>query len=628
MAGKNKKDDSLRLLNWSDNDRNLFGRQYFLLIGMLILVLLVYVMRLWHLQIINGNKYRYQSENNRIRLEDIAAPRGLIFDRNGIPLVENRPAYHLLLIREDVRELDETVRQLAALCEKDPQEFHDILEANRHYPKFKPVRLLADLDRDILARVEAQRVRLPGVVVQLEPKREYRWNGVAAHLIGYLSEITERELSMPEFEGYYPGEDIGRYGVESAFQRYLHGRRGGRQVEVDALGRRMRLLEEVLPIPGRNIWLTIDIELQRVAEAALEGKTGAIVAMDPDDGAILALASSPTFDQEKFIRGFTREEWRDLSSDPSYPLLNRAIGSAYPPGSVYKPFVLLAGLVEGVISLDTRFHCPGYYFFVNRRYRCWRERGHGSVDAEHSLVQSCDVYYYQTGMRLGVDRIAQYAQMYGLGSPTGIGLHGEHSGLIPTADWKKRATGVSWQRGETLSIAIGQGFNLTTPLQMTVAYSALANGGKVWQPYVVRRIEGGKTEGTDEKKGKLVRQINIDPRYQRVVLSGLRAVVHEQRGTAFNALRDKSLKISGKTGTAQVVKLADNVNRKLVAKLAKDHEKDHAWFSGYAPYDNPRIAVTALVEHGGSGSSAAGPLVEKVIAAYLKGASEDEGEVQ
>ncbi len=623
MAEKNRKKETLQLLNWTENDNSLFGRQYLLLTGVLILVLVVYVFRLWHLQILHGAKYRYQSENNRIRLEDIPAPRGIIFDRNGVPLVENRPAYHLQLIREDVRDLEGTIEQLAALCRRDSREFRDILEANRHYPKFMPVRLMADLDRDTLARVEAHRVRLPGVVVQLEPKREYRWNGVAAHLIGYLSEITERELKSPEFEGYYPGEDIGRYGVESAFQKYLHGRRGGRQVEVDALGRRMRLLEEVLPIPGRNLWLTIDIEVQRVAEAALEGRVGSIVAMDPNDGAILALASSPTFDQEKFIRGFTREEWQALSSNPDHPLLNRAIGSAYPPGSVYKPFMALAGLAEGVISLDTSFHCPGFYFFVNRRYRCWRERGHGSVEVERSLVQSCDVYYYQTGMRLGVDRIAHYAKLFGMGSGTGIGLHGEHPGLIPTSAWKKKATGVPWQKGETLSISIGQGFNQTTPLQMTLAYSALANGGKVWQPYVVRRIEGGSGQEIDEIRGKLKRQIDIDPRHLRVVRAGLRGVVHEQRGTAHSAVKDKSLDIAGKTGTAQVVRLADNVDRKLAAKLAKEKERDHAWFVGYAPSDNPQITVCAMVEHGGHGSSAAAPLVERVISAYLKGTSED-----
>ncbi len=624
MAEKRKRKSTLQILKFSDNESSLFGRQYLLLTAVLVLVLLVYVLRLWHLQILEGPRYRYQSENNRIRLEDIPAPRGIIFDRNGIPLVENRPAYHLELIREDVADLEETVQRLARLCERDPQEFLDILESNRHRPRFKPVRLLADLDRDILARVEAHRVRLPGVVLQLEPKREYRWNGVAAHLIGYLSEITEQELSSPQFEGYHPGEDIGRYGVERAYQRYLHGRRGGRQVEVDALGRRMRLLEEVLPIPGRNIWLTIDIELQKAAEEALKGETGSIVAMDPRDGAILALASSPTFDQENFIRGFTREEWRALSNDPGRPLLNRAIGAAYPPGSVYKPFLLLAGLNEGVISLDTKFNCPGFYFFANRRYRCWRDQGHGNLDAESSLVQSCNVFYYQTGMRLGVDRIAHYSKLFGMGTATGISLHGEHPGLIPTADWKRRATGVPWQRGETLSVSIGQGFNLTTPLQMALSYSALANGGKVWQPYVVRRIEGGGTGGADEMRGNLKRKVHMDPRHLDMVRSGLKGVVHEDRGTAHRAVKDKSLSIAGKTGTALVVRLPDNVNRKLHAREAKRRERDHAWFVGYAPADDPQITVVAMVEHGGHGSSAAAPRVEQVMAAHFKGVSREE----
>ena len=258
---------------------------------------------------------------------------------------------------------------------------------------------MSDIDRDCLARVEAQRVRLPGVFIQLEPKREYRWQGTAPHLIGYLSEITEAELKGGQYQGYFPGEEIGRIGVESAFEKYLHGKRGGRQVEVDAIGRRIRLLDEVLPIAGKNVWLTIDIELQRVAESCLEGRVGAIVALDPNNGAVLAMASSPVFDQEKFIRGMRKEEWQALSRDTSHPLLNRCISGAYPPGSTYKPLVALAALKEGAITADTAFSCPGYVDFAGRKYRCWRTHGHGSISLVNGIIQSCDVYFYQTGLR-------------------------------------------------------------------------------------------------------------------------------------------------------------------------------------------------------------------------------------
>lgn len=611
------KGGDLHLVNWEATESALFQKQYILLGGILLFFLLIYVLRVWHLQVIQGATYRYQSENNRIRLEDIPAPRGIIFDRNGIPLVENRPAYHLQIIREDVRDLDGTLNELGRLCGRDPADFRAILDANKQTPKFVPIRLAADLDRDCLARIEAARVRLPGVVIQLEPKREYRWNGTASHLIGYLSEITEAELKSANYKGYYAGEDIGKFGVEGSFEKYLHGKRGGRQVEVDAIGRRIRLLDEVLPIPGRNLWLTVDIELQRVAEEVLQDKTGAIVAIDPTDGAVLAMASNPTFDQEKFIRGLTRDEWQALSKDPRHPLLNRCIGAAYPPGSTYKPIVALAGLKEGAVTPETTFNCPGYLQFGDRKYRCWRDAGHGSVDIERALIESCDVYFYQTGLRLGVDRIAHYANMFGLGEKSGIGLSGEHPGLIPSTTWKKKATGVPWQKGETISISIGQGFDLVTPLQLAVAYGAIGNGGKLWQPYVVRRIEGHTAEDTDDIHGKLRSKIAVEQRYFDVVRKGLTGVVESDRGTG-KLIRDKAYQTAGKTGTAQVVRVADNVNRKLVERLAKEKHRDHAWFVGYAPADDPKIVVAAIVEHGAHGATAAAPLVQKVIAAYLK----------
>lgn len=608
--------ENIRLLNWETAEVSSFTKQYLIVVVLLLIVLLVYVLRLWHLQILQGTTYRYQSENNRIRLEEISAPRGIIFDRNGNPLVENRPGYHIQIIREDVQDIDHTVKEIARLCEKAPEELHAVLEANKQVPKFLPVRLVTDIDRDCLARIEANRIHLPGVMIQLEPKREYRWNGTAAHLIGYLSEITEAELKSDNFQGYFAGEDIGRMGVENAFEKYLHGRRGGQQVEVDAIGRRIRLLDEALPIAGKNVWLTMDIELQKVAEACLQGRRGAIVALNPNDGAVLAMASSPVFDQEKFIRGLTREEWQALSRDPSHPLLNRCISGAYPPGSTYKPLVALAALKEGVVTPDTTFHCPGFLEFADRKYRCWRTHGHGSMNMVNAIIQSCDVYFYQCGLRLGVDRIANTVKLFGLGQKTGIGLQGEHPGLIPTSWWKKQALGVPWQKGETLSIAIGQGFDSATPLQMALSYAAIANDGMLWQPYVVRRIEGYSSDETDDFSGKLKWKISIDRHYFEIVKKGLLGVVEDERGTA-HGIKMKSISIAGKTGTAQVVQMSDGNDRKSRSKAARENERDHAWFVGYAPANAPQIVVAAIVEHGGHGSSAAAPLVQKVISAYL-----------
>ncbi|MGO9019807.1 MAG: penicillin-binding protein 2 [Syntrophobacteraceae bacterium] len=617
MKTKGKKLDGIKLINWDNSESVSFQKQYILICAIMLLLMMIYMVRLWHLQVLQGESYRFQSENNRIRMEEIAAPRGIIFDRNGVPIVENRPAYNLVIIREDVTDLDETIKELAGLCERDPNEFFSIIEANKATPKFVPLRLASDLDRDCLARIEAWRIRLPGVVIQLEPKREYKWNATAAHLIGYLSEITEAELKSEKYRGYYSGEDIGKVGIESAFEKYLHGSRGGRQLEVDAAGRRVRLLEEHLPIAGRNLWLTLDMDLQKTAEALLEDKTGAIVAVDPTDGAVLAFACSPSFDQEKFIRGLSKDEWLALSKDPRHPLLNRGSGAAYPPGSTYKPFVALAALKEGVINPTSAFTCPGYLQFADRQYRCWKDHGHGSITVERALIESCDVFFYQTGLKLGVDRLAQDVGMFGLGERTGIGLQGEHPGLIPTSWWKKQATGIPWQKGETISISIGQGFDLVTPLQMALGYSAIANNGKLWQPYVVKRIEGGSENEIDEIKPRLKRKIPIEQRWFDLVKKALAGVVEDPRGTG-HLIRDPVVHIAGKTGTAQVVHVAQGANRKLLEKLTKSKDRDHAWFVGYAPASDASICVAAFIEHGGHGASAAAPLVQKVIMAYLK----------
>ena len=613
------------LANWEPTDEGLFQRQYLLLVGVLILILIIYVLRLWQLQILNGARYRYLSENNRVRLEEIPAPRGIIFDRHGIPLVENRPAYHLMLVREDVPDLDGTLEQVATICGNAPDELRKIVEDNKATRSFVPLRLMADIDRDCLARLEARRLRLPGVFIRVEPRREYKFNGSAAHVIGYLSEVSEEELKKDEYKQYAAGESVGKIGVERGLEPYLHGKSGGRQVEVDAVGRRIRLLSETLPIPGRNLWLTIDAGLQRKVESILSDHIGAIVALDPKSGSILAMASSPTFDQERFVRGLKAKDWNEMSADPSHPLLNRAVNAAYPPGSTYKPIMELAGLQEGAINARSHLSCPGFFRFADRNYRCWKETGHGSVDPHRAIVESCDVFFYQLGMKLGVDRIARYAGLFGLGEKSGVELRPESPGLIPTSEWKKRAKGVAWQKGETISISIGQGFDLATPLQMAVAYAAIANGGTLWQPHVVGRIEGSHPEDVTEVGGRVRRKIPVAPEYFKMVQAALAGVVNEDRGTA-KQIRMASIRIAGKTGTAQVVRMPDNVSRKLLARITKDQERDHAWFVSYAPAEDPAIVVSVLVEHGGHGSSTAAPLARQVIAAYIE--SEPNGPAQ
>jgi penicillin-binding protein 2 len=623
MESKDKELGGLKFVNRENTEQAPFLKKYIGLCLIILLIAMIYVARLWQLQVLQGKSYRLESENNYIRVEQIAAPRGMIFDRNGVLVVENRPAFDLAIMREDISDLDGTVRELARLCNRDPDEFFSIIKANQATASFLPLRLVSDLDRDSLARIEAQRIRLPGVMIQLEPKRKYKWNGEAAHLIGYLSEITESELKSEKYSGYYPGEDIGKVGIEGVFEMYLHGIRGEQEIEVDATGRSVQLLEENPPVAGHNLFLTLDMDLQKIAESLLEGKTGAIVAVDPTDGAILAFASSPTFDQEKFIRGLTRDEWLALSKDPTHPLLNRVSGAAYPPGSTYKPFVALAALQEGAIAATTTFNCPGYFHFADRIYHCWKKLGHGTIAVERAIIQSCDVFFYQTGLKLGVDRLAQYVTMFGLGERTGIGLPGEIPGLVPTSRWKKLATGIPWQKGETISISIGQGFDLATPLQMAMGYAAIGNSGKLWQPYVVKRIEGGSENEMEEIKPKLGRKIPIDQRWFDLVKKALSDVVESPSGTG-HLIRDPAVPIAGKTGTAQVVNVAQGVNGKLLERLTKT--RDHAWFVGYAPASDPKICVAAIVEHGGHGASAAAPLVRKVILAYLKNTEKSAGQ--
>lgn len=610
----------LQLIDWEANERAVFERQSRIIALFAFVVFAVYVAQLWYLQVIKGPYYRARSENNRIRTETIQSPRGIIFDRNGVPLVENRPAFHLMLVREDIKDeesLQATLRTISHLSEKSLEELLAVLEANKSKRRFEPVRLIADIDRDTLARVEARRLRLPGVYVEVEPRRGYKLSGTAAHLVGYLGEISEEELKKENFRDYQSGEFIGKGGVEKALEKFLRGQSGWRQVEVDALGRQIRSLQERLPIPGRDMWLTVDLDVQREAEKCLQGKVGAIVAVDPNTGEILAMASSPTFDQERFVRGMTLEEWKKLVADSSHPLLNRAVSSAYPPGSTYKPFVAVAALEEGLVTPSSIVSCPGYYPFAGRRYRCWRDSGHGGVDLYRAIAESCDVYFYTLGMKLGVDTIAAYAKMFGMGELSGVELPSERAGIIPTREWKLKATGIPWQKGETLSISIGQGFDQVTPLQAAMAYAALVNGGTLWVPKLVTRIEAANDGEGDVVKPKVRRKLQVRKETLDLVKKGLVGVVNDSRGTA-HGIALKEVTLAGKTGTAQVVRMAENVNRKAHQRALAEHERDHAWFVGYGPAEKPEIVVAVIVEHGGHGSSGAAPLAQRVMRKFLE----------
>jgi penicillin-binding protein 2 len=469
--------------------------------------------------------------------------------------------------------------------------------------------------------VETHRFNLPGVMVQIEPRRSYEMPSFAAHLIGYLGEIEEAQLKDRRHQGYKLGDYLGKYGVEMEWEPELKGLRGGRQVEADAAGRQLSILREVAPEPGHNLILTLDTQLQLRAESALEGKAGAIIAMDPTTGDILAMASSPAFDQNQFVRGFTASEWQAIVDNPLHPLENKAIQGQYPLGSTFKPVVATAALAEGLVDPETTFSCSGEYQLGNQVYRCWRKRGHGQIALYQAVVQSCDIYFYQLGQKLGIDLMSAYAQRFRLGSRTLIRLNNEAGGLVPTAQWKLRRFGVPWQKGEDLVTAIGQGFLLATPMQMAVFYAAIANGGKFLRPRVVLRVEDPDGGVVKNVSPEILGNLNLSPDTISFIQNALEGAVNEPKGTGRAAQlrgRLRSIKVAGKTGTAQVVRAPEDDEEEQDESQVPYEFRDHAWFVAYAPAEAAEIVVVVLVEHGGHGGSAAAPLARQVMEEYFK----------
>jgi penicillin-binding protein 2 len=570
--------------------------------------------RLFYLQVIDGEELRRLSENNCIRLQSTDPSRGMIFDRNGILLVDNRPAFDLHIVLKDAKPVGQTVKKLSKYINVPESELMSKIENDKTVSSYKPILLKKDIGRDALAAIEVRKFDLPGVSVDVKPRRHYIERQMASHLIGYLSEINADELNSGEYPGYTVGDYIGKFGVEKIFESFLQGKRGGRQVEVNVMGQVVRILKTVDPQPGRNLYLTIDMRVQKKAEALLNGVAGAVVAMDPQTGQILALASSPSFDQNVFVDGMSHEQWDAMASNPLRPLENKVIQGEYPPASTFKIITAIAGLEEGVIDKDTTFNCPGYYKYGNRVYRCWKHAGHGDVNVVKALAESCDVFFYQVGQKLGIDRLSMYAIASGLGSPTGIDLDHEASGLIPTKEWKKRRTGVAWQGGETLSAAIGQGFDLATPLQMLVFTSAVANGGKIYKPLILKSVYSSEGSVILESKKQLAGKLPVSKQTLQIIKEGLWKVVNNKKGTAWIA-HIEGIDISGKTGTAQVV--GRSKERGMSEEELSHRLKSHAWFVAYAPSADPKIAVSVMVEHGSHGSSAAAPIAKEIIKTYF-----------
>ncbi|MEZ4754087.1 MAG: penicillin-binding protein 2 [Bdellovibrionota bacterium] len=574
------------------------------------------VLRLWYLQIIKGEYFRNKSENNRIRRVFVLPPRGHILDRNGEVIVKNRPAFNIELVREDSPNPSQTLTTLAEIVDSDPEILIERLKFQKKRRRFEPQLILKDVDRNIVAKVAAQRFKLPGIIISVNPARDYLYGEASAHVIGYIREINKEQLDLPSFSGYRQGDLVGQYGIEKQWERYLQGIRGEQGIIVNAAGMRIGEDSFVSELPGSNIQLSLDLDVQLAASKAFEDKKGALVAMDANTGEILAMVSKPGFDPNMFIGEVSSQQWNDLVSGSEKRMNNRAMQGGYPPGSVFKAIMAVAGLNEGVVAPHDSVACPGYYRFGSRNYRCWKREGHGTVSLENSLVRSCDVYYYILGQRLGIDRIHNYASLFGLGKRSGLGLVQENPGIVPSTEWKKkyfrRKEDQKWYPGETLSVAIGQGALVVTPMQMTRAIAALVNGGQLMKPWLVREIHSADGNIRDDDfKSEVVSKLEIDPTVLNRVKDALVQVVNNPQGTGKRAQipKEYGVLVGGKTGTSQVVALSAN---------AKGEEfKDHAWFSGFAPSEKPEIVVTALVENGGGGGAAAAPIVSQVLEAYF-----------
>ncbi|GER93407.1 penicillin-binding protein 2 [hot springs metagenome] len=560
-------------------------------------ILLILCFRLWQLQILDSDKYKRLSEDNRLRILKTPAPRGIIYDRNGTPLVKNIPFFSVSITTDNFKGID--IDSLSAILGLSKKEVEEKLYRKDNSP-FVPVKLKQGLTFEEIARIEARRSDFPGLFVETDVGREYLFGKVGAHIIGYLGKITSSQLNNPELRHFPPDALIGQWGVEALFDSQLRGIPGERIIEVDALGRELRKIQERPPVKGTDINLSIDINIQKAVEDAFGDKAGALVAIKPDSGEILALESLPSFDPNVFSMGITANAWKSLMEDKKKPMLNRAIQSQYPPGSTFKIITAIAALEEGVINLDAKVNCTGGINYGRWTFGCWKKGGHGLVDFHRAIVESCDVYFYELGKRLGIDRIYKYATAFGLGKETGIDLMPvkEKRGLIPNTEWKKQKKHLPWYLGDTFISSIGQGFITATPMQMALMTATFANGGKIYKPSLIKNNQS--LQGIIP-----LRQETI-----KIIKEALSGVVNEPNGTAQGAKSFLTV-VAGKTGTAQVVGKKKG--------LSGERFTDHAWFVAFAPVDRPEIALSVFVEHGGSGGAAAAPIAKRAIEAYLKG---------
>ncbi len=598
----------MTLKDFYEDKKFLLGRVPLLqivVVGIFIFLLL----GLWYLQLLQHRYYVELSDRNRLRSIPLTAPRGRILDRYGRIVVENRPSYTLSAMRDNLAQVQNNLDLLAKGLGLEKDSLLARIEKYKVQPSYYPIIIKEDLTIEDLTFVAAHRLEFPGLDITPQPRRLYLEGALAAHLLGYVGEISEKELARPEFQGLPMGSIIGKSGLERQYNRILMGVDGQKKVIVDSRGKEVAILETVESQAGNDLRITIDLDLQRAAEKALGEQTGAAVALDPRSGEILALVSHPAFDPNAFTSRISRQEWDDLINDPRKPMHDRVIQSRFAPGSVFKVIMTVAGLGEKILGPESEDFCNGATILYGRPFHCDRARGHGRVDLHRAIVESCNIFFYHLGQKLGIDKIAAYGQKFGLGQKTGIDLPGEDSGILPSPAWKRKVFKTDWYAGETISVAIGQGYVALTPIQVARAFGALGMGGILKTPHLISPEESNRLHLTPVVAEN---RFSVDPITLQIVTSGLWGVVNEPGGTGSRAAV-AGFDVCGKTGTAQVV------GREAQKEKAEGGEfGDNAWFVAFAPKDSPEIAAAVFVEHGGHGGAVAAPIVRDMFETYYR----------
>lgn len=593
------------------------SRAIIALIG-IILILLAIIGRMMYLQIVSHEHYTTLSQNNRVSIQPLAPTRGLVFDRNGIILAQNLPTFALEIVPERVADLDQTIAQLGQIIEisdSDISRFHERLKQKR---RFQSIPLRLRLTEAEVARLAVNRHRFPGIEIAALLMREYPQTNLAVHAVGYVARINEQELNEIDPSNYAATSHIGKLGIEKTYEHLLHGTVGYQRVETNVLGRTLRVLDRIPPVPGQDIVLTLDAELQRTAKQAMGDNRGAVVAIDPRNGEVLVMASTGDFDPNLFVNGIDHKTYNELQTSRAKPLFNRALLGQYPPGSTIKPFIGLAGLESDTITPKTTLFCRGWHTIKadERKYRDWKKEGHGLTDLKKSIIESCDVYYYDLAQTMGIDLIHDFLAPFGFGEKTGIDIAGEASGILPSTTWKRQARGEPWYLGETLIAGIGQGYTLTTPMQLARATAILANRGRTVQPHLLSYVTLSNSEQIEfVPDSDSITIDKVNPENWEEIIAAMENVIHGLRGTARRLNRGQPYKIAGKTGTAQVFGIKQE--EEYVAEDIAKHLRDHALFIAFAPSDDPEIAVAVIVENGGHGGSTAAPIAGAVIDQYL-----------